>query len=474
MTARQQQIRVARLTRDRAPIESLMAPTVGELLQAAREKKGVDLYRAERDTKIRARHLAALESGEYSEMAGAVYTKGFLRNYALYLGLDPEELLERWRVEQDFGRRGEPLSVTPPPQPLSEPHRGLTFSPALLIAAAISIVVLLFVGYIGLQLVRFSQVPAITLDGDRNMTLASDAGFVELKGTAGAGFAINVADASGSILVTVPADDAGAWSTELAVTKGRNDFTLVARDPATGRESDPLQIIVTVPINGGNGNGDGNGGKSSGDSSKGPSVAASGSGQRATPVAMQGQPVAQLELRAPKGGADVANAPVEVDGTSDAPSVTVSAEWQGDGRGPGAPDPVSVKTGKQGRFSASLTLPSGRWAIVVTTDPQERIDGASDRRTVNVKHQGLWVVIQQRGGSAWVRVWTDGDPVERGHRYNRGDTVSYTAKKSAVVSSGNAGSTYVTVNGVPYGSLGANGKIQAVQFEKGKDPRPVN
>jgi hypothetical protein len=64
-------------------------PSLPERLLAARERKGVDLYRAERDTKIRARYLAALERGDYRELPGAVYTKGFLRNYALYLGLDP-------------------------------------------------------------------------------------------------------------------------------------------------------------------------------------------------------------------------------------------------------------------------------------------------------------------------------------------------------------------------------------------------
>src|SRR4051794_6405898 len=46
-----------------------------ERLYAARERKGVDLYRAERDTKIRARYLAALERGEYRELPGDVYTK---------------------------------------------------------------------------------------------------------------------------------------------------------------------------------------------------------------------------------------------------------------------------------------------------------------------------------------------------------------------------------------------------------------
>ena len=41
-------------------------PSLPERLKSARERKGVDLYRAERDTKIRARYLAALEVGDYA------------------------------------------------------------------------------------------------------------------------------------------------------------------------------------------------------------------------------------------------------------------------------------------------------------------------------------------------------------------------------------------------------------------------
>ena len=88
----------------------------------ARERKGVDLYRAERDTKIRARYLDAMERGDYRELPGAVYTKGFLRNYALYLGLDADEVLEQWRRE-----RGEPKEVPATisvPRPLAAPRTG--------------------------------------------------------------------------------------------------------------------------------------------------------------------------------------------------------------------------------------------------------------------------------------------------------------------------------------------------------------
>ena len=89
------------------------APSLPERLYAARERKGVDLYRAERDTKIRARYLGALERGDYKELPGAVYTKGFLRNYALYLGLDPDEVLDQWRRERGDGADAAPVDRRP-------------------------------------------------------------------------------------------------------------------------------------------------------------------------------------------------------------------------------------------------------------------------------------------------------------------------------------------------------------------------
>ena len=98
----------------------------------------------------------------------------------------------------------------------------------------------LFAGYIGLQLVRFTQVPAITLQGDRVLVLTEDATTVVLRGTAGATAIVNVSGPDGTIIQSATADDAGAWVTELGVSKGRNDFTLIARDPDTGRESDAL------------------------------------------------------------------------------------------------------------------------------------------------------------------------------------------------------------------------------------------
>src|SRR6186997_2002804 len=147
MTARHN-IRIAnrRLGRDRTAIDATPAPSVGEMLQNARERKGVDLFRAERDTKIRLKYLAALEDSDYDALPPLVYTKGFLRNYAIYLGLDPEDLLERWRDEMEAVRSSELIAVAPPPQPIAAPGRRVTITPGMFVAGLAALVVLAFIG----------------------------------------------------------------------------------------------------------------------------------------------------------------------------------------------------------------------------------------------------------------------------------------------------------------------------------------
>src|SRR5512143_998827 len=143
-------------------IASEPAPSLPERLYAARERKGVDLYRAERDTKIRVRYLAALERGEYAELPGAVYTKGFLRNYALYLGLDPEDVIRQWKRERgDAVVPAEPVLAIP--KPLVAPRQGLTFSPVVIVAALLTVLIAVFAVYIGVQLVRFAKPPTLAV-----------------------------------------------------------------------------------------------------------------------------------------------------------------------------------------------------------------------------------------------------------------------------------------------------------------------
>ena len=75
--------------------------TLGAILREQRDALGVTLAEVEEVTRIRQKYLAALEADEWHLLPGEVVGRGFLRNYALFLGLDPEELMERRRAMLD-------------------------------------------------------------------------------------------------------------------------------------------------------------------------------------------------------------------------------------------------------------------------------------------------------------------------------------------------------------------------------------
>jgi cytoskeletal protein RodZ len=71
--------------------------TVGEILRAEREKKGISVKDVETATSIRSLYLQAIEEGNYKILPGEVYLKGFIRNYANFLGLDGQEMVNMYR-----------------------------------------------------------------------------------------------------------------------------------------------------------------------------------------------------------------------------------------------------------------------------------------------------------------------------------------------------------------------------------------
>lgn len=75
---------------------------LGHILREARENKGLTLEDVQDEIRINAKYLAALEDGAYGQLPTAVHVRGFLRNYARFLNLDPEPLLERYKVSQSY------------------------------------------------------------------------------------------------------------------------------------------------------------------------------------------------------------------------------------------------------------------------------------------------------------------------------------------------------------------------------------
>jgi cytoskeletal protein RodZ len=81
--------------------------TVGEYLRAERLKKSLSIKDVESAISIRALYLNAIEEGNYDVVPGEVYLKGFIRNYATFLGLDSQEVMELYRQNKQQPKENE-------------------------------------------------------------------------------------------------------------------------------------------------------------------------------------------------------------------------------------------------------------------------------------------------------------------------------------------------------------------------------
>ena len=84
--------------------------TLGSYLRAAREVRGLDLRDAAQQTRISISYLKAIEDEDFSKLPGEVFVRGFLKNYARFLGLPDDEVMKR------YGELGKPQ-----PAPASAP-----------------------------------------------------------------------------------------------------------------------------------------------------------------------------------------------------------------------------------------------------------------------------------------------------------------------------------------------------------------
>lgn len=440
-------------------------PGLPDRLAAARERKGVDLARAERETKIRVRYLSALERGDYRDLPGAVYTKGFLRNYAIYLALDPEDVLRQWRRERGDQIGPEPVIV--PPRPLEEPRRPLNFSPSVVVAALLTVGVVLFFIYLSSQLLRYSRPPDLAVTSPVTAVVEVDESTTSfrLAGTATAGATVTIRAAGQEQPIRVTALASGEWSYQVDLRRGQNRFEIDAINPETGKASEsPRTVVITVPFlvfqaptltvtQPVEGTTYGNG-----------AIAVEGTTTNAKTVSV----TAAFLGSDVTGGASPAAAPTA------APATVAPGSSGAPGSSPGAtPGPgATVNVEEDGSFAAPpLELTAGRWAITVTATSAEG-KTASLTRQITVAYSGVNVVVSIRGGPAWIKVWVDGElrGPAGGTVYQAGRTLTFTGERSVEIRTGSSGSTRFTVNGVSLGSLGRAGVPETWLFAPPADP----
>ncbi|UWN51246.1 Cytoskeleton protein RodZ [Alcanivorax sp. ALC70] len=79
--------------------EEAMLP--GERLRRAREEQGLSQDEVSKHLRLSLSYLRALEEDDYDRLPEPPFIKGYLRNYARFLGLPAEELARRFQQEVD-------------------------------------------------------------------------------------------------------------------------------------------------------------------------------------------------------------------------------------------------------------------------------------------------------------------------------------------------------------------------------------
>ena len=133
------------------PTEAPMS--LGERFRAAREERGLSLSDVAEQIRIRSVYLDAIEEENWSAIGAPVYTRGFLRTYARFLGLDPEAAVVEFAGQ---------VPEEPPHQPdgrpfVGVPSRDRSLRPFLWIAGLIAAALIAFVIYLYLSPPRAPQ-----------------------------------------------------------------------------------------------------------------------------------------------------------------------------------------------------------------------------------------------------------------------------------------------------------------------------
>lgn len=107
----------------------------GATLRMARLDRRLELDDVSRATKIRVRYLAALENEQLDLLPGRAYARGFLRDYAQFLQIDPEELLDGLAASSEESEPlVSPFALEPVP---ARGGRGVRPVPAMAVGVAL-------------------------------------------------------------------------------------------------------------------------------------------------------------------------------------------------------------------------------------------------------------------------------------------------------------------------------------------------
>lgn len=212
--------------------------TLGDKLKKAREAKGFDVRYVEEAIKIRAKYLLALENGDYKKLPPDVYIKGFLKNYAVFLGIETERVMRLYAKEKGLEENVQKAAGKKTSKDDFKSPRVIV-TPKTLVIGLIATVVLSIVLYIGWQVRILTSPPKLTVFSPTdNSSIEADTIYVEGKADPGADILIN------DVLIGGGPD--GDFKEKISLQNGTNTIVVVARNRMNKETKEVRNIAVNL------------------------------------------------------------------------------------------------------------------------------------------------------------------------------------------------------------------------------------
>ena len=425
---------------DRAPLAAqeppsseavaLPAPSIGDRLRQARERRGVSIADASATLKIRVPILEAFEREDHSQLPPRVYALGQLRTYAAFLGLDPTTVAAGWQIAPNtFEATRAPLR-----QSTSTLDRLVALRPGvvrstrgLLAMGGLGLAVLVISGFMGFQILRFILPPSIAITYPVEAVSDLEAGTLshELKGTADARATIIINTSAGAQLTT-EADESGLWRLVIPLGTGRTEIVVKAVKPGTGGDSSTSAARVFV-------------------------------------VALPDKVAPEITITQPSANLAIENADVPVSlVTTPNSSVVITATDTAGGL-----ITLSLTSNEAGVASGGIALPAGRWTLSFSVTNAEGQLGQATR-AVDVSFTGVTVTVTGGTLATWIRVWVDGqlDPTVSvsGKTVAPGTRLAFSGAKRIEIRSGDPSALLFTLNGRTISAIGSGTGAETFAF----------
>jgi len=115
---------------------------LADRFRLAREARGLSLSDVAEKIHIRSIYLDAIERGDWNAVGAPVYARGFIRTYARFLNIDPEDAIAAFAAEA-----GTSAPVGPVPSSGLSSEAAPTTSPVVAIAGAVAIALVAYAAY---------------------------------------------------------------------------------------------------------------------------------------------------------------------------------------------------------------------------------------------------------------------------------------------------------------------------------------